>query len=104
MTTAASATTGSERGAQPRVGREVERGERVVEEVDVGSLDERSGDGEPLTLTTGHVGPALGDRRVETVGHRLDEVTRLRDLECLPELVVGRVGVAVPQVARRPCR
>src|SRR4051794_26481029 len=39
-----------QRGAQPRVGREVERGERVVEQVDPGFAAQRPGDGEPLAL------------------------------------------------------
>ena len=104
MTTAASATTGYERGAEPGVGREVERGERVVEQVDVGPLHQRAGDGETLALPARDVGAALRDRRVEPAGHRGDEVARLRDLECLPQLVVGGVGAAEPEVARDRAR
>ena len=95
----ASAVTGRERGAQPRVGGEVERGERVVEQVDAGLAHEGPRDREALALAARHVRAALRDRRVEPAGHRRDEVARLRDLERLPQLVVGGVGVAVAQVA-----
>ena len=66
----------------------------------LGAADERSRDREPLALAAGDVRAALGDRRVELALHLLDEVARLRDLERLPELVVGRVLVAEAQVAR----
>ena len=42
----------AQRPAQFRVGRYVEGGEGVVEDVDVGLLDQGPGDGQPLTLTT----------------------------------------------------
>ena len=51
----------AERGAQPGVGGEVERRERVVEHVDVGLRDERPGDRQPLALPARHVGAALLD-------------------------------------------
>ena len=53
----------AQRCPQPRVGGEVERGERVVEQVDLRSADDRAGDREPLALAAGEVGAALGDRR-----------------------------------------
>ena len=84
-----------ERGAQPRVGREVEGRERVVEHVDVGPADQRAGDRQPLALPARHVGAALLDPRVEPAGHRPHEVARLRDLERGPHLLLG---------ARRACR
>ena len=89
-----------ERGAQPRVGLEVERREAVVEDVDLGPLHERAGDGESLALAAGDVRAALRDRRLETLGHLGDELLALRDFERVPELVVGRVLLAVAQVAR----
>ena len=79
--TAASATTGAQRRAQPRVGAEVERRERVVEQVDLRLPHERARDREPLALAAGDVRAALGDRRVRPLRHRRDEVARLRDLE-----------------------
>ena len=63
-----------ERGAQPRVGRRVERRERVVEDVDLRPLHQGSRDRQPLSLTARDVRAALRDRRVELLGHRLDEV------------------------------
>ena len=59
----------AERGAQPGVGREVERRERVVEHVDVGLADQRPGDRQPLALPARHVGAALLDPRVQPAGH-----------------------------------
>src|SRR6478609_5681067 len=85
-------------------GGEVERGEGVVEQVDVGPLHERARDGESLTLATRDVRAALRDRRVEPTGHRGDEVARLRDLECLPQLVVGCFFPPEPEIARDRAR
>ena len=85
--------------AQPGIGRQVERRERVVEEVDVGPLDDGPCDGQPLPLATRDVGAALGDRGVEAA-HRLDEVLALGDAQRVPQLVVRGLGVAVAQVRR----
>ncbi len=87
-----------ERGPQPGVGGEVERRERVVEHVDLGSDDERPGDRQPLSLSARHVGAALVDLALDAVGHRLHEVGGLGDLERLPQLVVGRIGAAEAEV------
>ena len=65
ITTVASRGDGRQRGAQPGVGGEVERRERVVEQVDLGLADQRPGDREPLPLAAGDVRAALRDRRVE---------------------------------------
>ncbi len=62
-------------------------------------LGERPGDGEALALAAGDVGAALRDAGLELAVHLLDEVARLGDLEGLPQLVVGRLLVAVAQVA-----
>ena len=89
-----------ERGAQARVGAEVERREAVVEDVDVRSLDERPRDGQALALPARDVGAALRDGRLEALRELAHEVARLGDLEGLPELLVRGVRVAVAQVAR----
>ena len=52
-----------ERRAQPCLGREVERRERVVEQVDCRVAQQRARDREPLALAARDVRPALGDRR-----------------------------------------
>src|SRR5690606_28515593 len=83
------------RRAQPRVRRVVERGERVVEQVDRGVADDRAGDREPLALPAREVGPALRDRGVEPAVERLDEVARLGDLQRVPHLLLRGVGPPV---------
>src|SRR5206468_11216903 len=92
------ARLGAERPAQTRIGRRVERGETVVEEIDRRALNERACDRDSLALSTGDVGATLVDRRLELAGHRRDEVTRLRDLQRAPQLIVGRVLVTEAQV------
>ena len=52
-----------QRRPQPGVGGEVERGERVVEQVDPRPAYQRPRDGQALALAAGEVGAALGDRR-----------------------------------------
>ena len=99
ITVVASRRGRPQRSPQPRVGGQVERRERVVEEVDPRPAYERPGDREPLALAAGEVGAALDHRRVEPLGQRLDEVAGLGDLEGLPQLLLGRVGLAVQQVA-----
>ena len=85
-------------GAHVGVGVDVERRERVVEQVDRGSADHRPGDRQPLPLAAGEVDAALGHAHVQTVGVGGDERVGRRDAERLPHLVVGRVGLAVAQV------
>ena len=89
---------------QAGVGGQVERRERVVEEVDLGLADQRPGDRQPLALTAGHVRAALLDAGLEAARHRPHEVVGLGDAQRLPHLVLGGVGLAEPQVARRRCR
>ena len=87
-----------ERRPQPGVGGQVERRERVVEQVDARVRHQRPGDRQPLPLATGDVRPALRDRRLEAVRHGRDEVPRLGDGQGRPELLVRGVRVAVAQV------
>ncbi len=54
-------------GAQPAVRGQVERRERVVEEVDLRLPDQRPGDGQPLPLAAGDVGAALDDGGLQAV-------------------------------------
>ena len=89
---------GGQRGAQAGVGGEVEGRERVVEEVDLGLAHEGAGDGQALALAAGDVRAALGDAGLEAAGHGGHEVPGLGDLERLPHLVLGGVGLAVAQV------
>jgi hypothetical protein len=78
--------------------RRIERGEAVIEEVDRRALHQRAGDREALALSARDIGAALVDRRLELTVHSRDEVTRLRDLQRVPELFVGRVRVAEAEV------
>ena len=89
---------GTERRPEPGVGRQVEGRERVVEEVDVRLADQGPGDAQPLALPAGDVGPALADPRLEPA-HGGTKLGGLGDLEGLPHLVVGGVGLAVAEVA-----
>ena len=66
MSTAESAVYGLERGPQPGVGGQVEGGEGVVEDVDLGPPDEGPGDGQALALAARHVGAALLDPRLQS--------------------------------------
>ena len=102
--TVASAVYGAERGAQAGVGGEVERRERVVEQVDLRLAHERPGDGQALALAAGHVRAALGDPAPQAAGHGAHEVGGLGDRQRLPQLVVGGVGLAVAQVAGHRAR
>ena len=85
--------------AQVCVGGEVERRERIVEEINARVPDERAGDGQPLSLAAGDVRSALRYDRVEPAGHRRDESHCLGHLERGPQLLVGRIGVGVTQIA-----
>ena len=69
MTTVAPAISPLEGGPEQRIGLEVERREAVVEDVDLGTLDERAGDGEALALAARQVRSALGHRRLEPSVH-----------------------------------
>ena len=88
---------GREGMAKCRVGLEVERGERVVEDVEVSVTYEGARNGEALALATGEVRAALGHGGVEAAGKLADEA-RLRDVERVPELLVRRVGAAMAEV------
>jgi len=85
--------------AQPSIRRQVERGERVVEDIEFGPFDQGPGNGQALPLPAGHIHAALRDRGIEAVRHLRHEVAGLRDGQCLPEFRLSGVGLAVEQVA-----
>ena len=87
-----------QRRSQASIGREVERREGVVEHVDVGLHDQRTGDRQPLALAARHVRASLGDLALDAVRHRLHEAARLSDLERVPELRLGGVRPSEAQV------
>jgi len=86
------------RGAQTRVGREVEGRKAVVEDVDRGALRQGPGDRQTLALAPGDVGAPLGDLRLEAFAHLFHEVPGLGRLEKPPEFFVARALVSVAQV------
>ena len=77
---------------------EVQRGEAVVEDVDLGLPHEGPGNGQALLLPAGQVRAALGDHRLEAVRHGEDELQRLRGLRGVRHLLVGGVLPAVADV------
>ena len=87
-----------ERLAEPGIGGQIEGGERVVEDEDVGLVHDGTGDREPLTLAARHVGATLRDARIQLTLHLLDEVLALGDLEGLPEFFVRRLLATEPEV------
>ena len=80
-----------EPGADPRLGRRVDGGGRVVEDQDARVDHERARDREPLPLAAGERDPALADHRVVAVRQLLDELVRLRGARRPLDLLVGRV-------------
>ena len=57
----------AQREPDPRLGRRVDRGGRVVEDEDARIDEERAGDREPLALAAGERDPALADHRLVAV-------------------------------------
>src|SRR5207237_9384207 len=60
--------------------------------------DQRPGDRQSLTLATRKIGATLVHWRLELLRHRRDEVPRLRHLEGMPQLGLGGVLLAEPEV------
>ncbi len=85
----------SQRLANLCVGVHVQRREGVVEQIDRGAPDHRSGDGQPLSLSAGEIGSALCHRHLQAVLVGSHEPVGVRHPQRLPHLV-GR--------SRRPCR
>ena len=82
----------------------VQGGEVVVEDVDPRPAHQGPGDGEPLLLAPGQVGPALRDERVVSAVELFDKLRGLGRLGGVTQLVVCGLGPAVAQVFPRPCR
>src|SRR4029453_11057557 len=88
------------RGPQPRIRGNVQRREGVVKNIDLGSLHQRPGDREALSLASGDVGAALGDGCLQLARHFAYEVLGLSHPKSSPELLVRSPGISIPQVAR----
>ena len=104
MITVASAEI-SRSAARTGVGVHVERGERVVEQVDGRPADDGPGDGQPLPLAAGEVDAALRDAHV--AARRRESRTKLVGRghpQRVPHLVVGRVRASRSAGSRRPFR
>ena len=85
-------------GAQPGVGREVQRRKAVVEDVHVRLPHDRARNREPLLLSAREIDAALRDRRRERLRHGIDELDRLRNRGRVPDLLVGGLVAAVADV------
>ena len=85
--------------AQASVGGGVEGREAVIEQVKGWPFDKRASYGQSLPLAAGEVDTALVDAGIELAGPGGDEVAGLRDHECPPQLLIGRVGTPEPEVA-----
>ena len=71
---------------------------RLVEDDDVGRLEEQPGDRDPLLLAARQPVAAVADERVEAVRQGLDQGQDLRRPERLEQLGVGGIGPGVEQV------
>ena len=88
-----------ERRPEPRVGLEVERREAVVEDVDLGPLDERAGDRERWRWPPDRFEPPWVTGASSPSAISRTNVLGLGDPQGVPQLVVGRVGLAEAEVA-----
>ena len=86
-----------QRLAQRCISGEVERGEAVVEDIQVGLAGQGAGYGQTLTLAAGEVRAALRHARVQPQWQFAHEA-RLRDIQRMPHLLLRGVGIAVAQV------
>ena len=96
----ASANVPVERGAQARIRRRVQRRERVVEDVDLGRFTRALAIASRCRWPPDTFVPPCAIGASSPLGHGLDEVARLGDLERGPELLVRGVRLAVAQVRR----
>ena len=84
--------------ADQRVGPGVHSGGGIVQDQDLGLLQQGPGDAEPLLLAAGDVAAALLNPGVVLVGELLDELVGLGQTAGLIHLFVGGVGVAPAEI------
>ena len=89
--------------AQGRIGLKVQGRKTVVEDIQVGALHERAGDGQALALTTREVRTALGHRGIEPLG-LFEHKRTLSNFQRMEHIRLGRVLVAKAQIARHGAR
>ena len=85
---------------QSRLGAEVERACRIVEDKYLRTADYRAGYRYSLLLTAGERRALFGDYRVVAVREAVYETVRLSDFGGFSDLVVGRVGASPADVVR----
>ena len=71
---------------------------RLVEDHDRRVLEEHASDRQPLLLATGKAIAPFADDRVVFLGESVDHVVDSSCLGGVDELLVGRVGIGVPEV------
>ena len=99
MNTVALAVSLLQRGAQPRVGGEVERREAVVEDVDVRlAARSRAQSTSRCFCPPDRLMPPCEIGDANCLRHRVDELDRLRHRRGVAHLLVGRVLAAVADV------
>jgi hypothetical protein len=81
-----------------RLGFDVERRSRLVEDQDWGVPQQRSRNRDPLFFSFGKRDPGFADDRVVPLGERGDQVVDPSDLSRLPDLCVGGPGAAISDV------
>ena len=81
----------------------IERGRRFVEEQQGCVAEERTRDGDALALTARQARAAFTEEGVQTFGKSAQELFRMRVASGLPDLVLGRVPVAVLEIVARRC-
>ena len=84
----------------PRLGRRVDRGGRVVEDQDARVDDECARDRDPLALPARERDPALADHGVVALRQLLDELVRLREPRDALDLLVVESGAPKAMFSR----
>ena len=70
----------------------------LIEDVDRGVAQQRTGDGQALALSAGQVRRIGGDRHIQSPGLLAHEVGDMRQFQCGPQFVVGGLGGGHQQV------
>ena len=87
------------RFAQSGVCLKVQSRKTVVKNIELGFLYKGSGDGQALLLSAGKVGDSLGHIGVQPIRERADEITGLRHVRGVHQLIFAGIFIAVAQVA-----